>query len=96
VKALARVGDKKELAKSTKNSRERIRGAKENLTLDADWPGIKNKNLFEGRDLNSTLDARSVYCSAMSVCFDTDFQLLNTKVFPDGKLNDLTEILFKV
>ena len=34
VKALARVGDKKELAKSTKNSRERIRGAKENLTLD--------------------------------------------------------------
>jgi hypothetical protein len=34
VKALARVGDKKELAKSTKNSRERIRGAEENLTLD--------------------------------------------------------------
>ena len=34
VKALARVGDKKELAKSTKNSRERIRGAEENLTVD--------------------------------------------------------------
>ena len=46
--------------------------------------------------MNSTLDARSVYCSAMSVCFDTDFQLLNTEVFPDEKLNDLTEILFKV
>ena len=62
----------------------------------ADWPGIKNKNLFEGRDLNSTLDSRSVYCSAMSICFNTDFQLLNKEVFPDKKLNDLTEILFKV
>jgi hypothetical protein len=38
VKALARVGDKKELAKSTKNSRERIRGAEENLTLDYALP----------------------------------------------------------
>ncbi len=30
-----------------------------------DWPCIKKKELFEGSDLNSTLDARSVYCSAM-------------------------------
>ena len=62
----------------------------------ADWPGIKENNLFEGRDLNSTLDARSVYCSAMSVCFNTDFQLLNKEVFPDKKLKNLTDILFKV
>ena len=47
-------------------------------------------------DLNSTLDARSVYCSAMSVCFNTDFQLLNKEVFPDKKLKNLTDILFKV
>ena len=34
-----------------------------------DWPGLKRKELFEGRDLNSTIDARSVYASAMSTVF---------------------------
>ena len=42
-----------------------------------DWPGIKKTNLFEGRDLDSTIDSRSVYCSAMSVCFDVPFKKLN-------------------
>jgi homotetrameric cytidine deaminase len=37
-----------------------------------DWPGLKKKNLFEGRDLNSTIDARAVYNSAMSICFNRD------------------------
>ena len=31
---------------------------------------------FEGRDLNSTIDARSVYASAMSTVFDVDFKLI--------------------
>ena len=61
-----------------------------------DWPGIKKSNLFQGRDLNSTLDSRSVYCSAMSTCFNTDFELLNKKVFPEIKLDNLSDILFKV
>ena len=34
--------------------------------VHTDWPGLKRKELFEGRDLNSTIDARSVYASAMS------------------------------
>jgi hypothetical protein len=34
VKAFSRVDDKKELEKPTKDSRERIQGARENLTLD--------------------------------------------------------------
>jgi hypothetical protein len=33
VKAFSRVDDKKELEKPTKDSRERIQGARENLTL---------------------------------------------------------------
>ena len=37
-----------------------------------DWPGLKKKELFQGRDLNSTIDARSVYASAMSTVFDLD------------------------
>ena len=61
----------------------------------SDWPGIKKRELFEGRDLNSTLDSRAVYCAAMSACFNVDFKRLNKEVFPDKKLPDLTEKLFK-
>ena len=32
----------------------------------SDWPGLKRKELYQGRDLNATIDARSVYASAMS------------------------------
>ena len=61
VKALARVGDKKELAKSTKNSRERIRGAEENLTLDTWGTRINSKNrakaqFFFANDIASVFD----------------------------------------
>ena len=61
-----------------------------------DWPGIKKTNLFEGRDLDSTIDSRSVYCSAMSVCFDVPFKKLNDLVFPDKKLPNLTDKLFNI
>jgi uncharacterized protein (DUF1501 family) len=33
--------------------------------VHTDWPGLKRKELFEGRDLNSTIDSRSIYASAM-------------------------------
>ncbi|MDA9170732.1 DUF1501 domain-containing protein [Alphaproteobacteria bacterium] len=61
-----------------------------------DWPGLKKSNLFEGRDLKSTIDARSVYCSAMAVCFDIDFQFLKRKVFGNEPLENLTSKLFKI
>ena len=35
--------------------------------------------MFEGQDLNSTIDARSIYCSAMAMAFDTDFQKLKVR-----------------
>ena len=38
--------------------------------VHTDWPGLKRKELFEGRDLNSTIDARSIYASAMSTVFE--------------------------
>ena len=34
--------------------------------VHTDWPGLKKKELFEGRDLNSTIDSRAIYASAMS------------------------------
>ncbi len=59
-----------------------------------DWPGLKKKNLFEGRDLFSTLDSRAVYLSAMSVCFDIDIEKLRNDVFWGEQLPDLTTTLF--
>ena len=60
-----------------------------------DWPGLKSKDLYEGQDLMATIDARSVYCSAMAACFDTDFEKLRRGAFYDDALADLTDVLFK-
>ena len=59
-----------------------------------DWPGLKRKELFEGRDLNSTIDARSVYASAMSTVFDVDFKRIQKEVFWGENLQNLSDKLF--
>ncbi len=64
--------------------------------IHTDWPGLMTKGLFEGRDLNATIDARAVYCSAMAACFDVDFGYLRKQVFWGEELIDLTETLFRV
>ena len=56
---------------------------------------IKKKELFEGRDLNSTIDARSVYASAMSTVFDVEFERIQKDVFWGDKLDNLSDKLFK-
>ena len=57
---------------------------------------IKEKELFEGRDLNSTIDARSIYASAMSTVFDLDFKLIQKDVFWGENLQNLSDKLFKI
>ena len=49
--------------------------------VHTDWPGLKRKELYDGRDLNATIDARSVYASAMSTVFDLDFKRIQKDVF---------------
>ena len=60
-----------------------------------DWPGLQNKNLYEGRDLMSTIDSRSIYASAMSSVFDVDFEQIQKEVFWNDPLNNYSENLFK-
>ncbi len=60
-----------------------------------DWPGLKRKELYDGRDLNATIDARSVYASAMSTVFDVDFKRIEKEVFWGENLLDLSDKLFK-
>ena len=63
--------------------------------VHGDWPGLKKKDLFEGRDLNSTMDARSIYASAMSTVFDLDFKRIQKDVFFGDKLENLSGKLFR-
>ena len=62
----------------------------------SDWPGLKRKNMFEGQDLQATIDARSIYCSAMAKAFDTDFEKLKRQVFWNDPLLNLQDKLFSV
>ena len=64
--------------------------------VHSDWPGLKRKELFEGRDLNSTIDARSIYASAMSSVFDLDFKKITKEVFWGENLQNLSDKLFRV
>ncbi|MDB3904144.1 DUF1501 domain-containing protein [Candidatus Pelagibacter sp.] len=63
--------------------------------VHTDWPGLKRKELYDGRDLNATIDARSVYASAMSTAFDLDFKRIQKDVFWGEDLQDLSDKLFK-
>ena len=63
--------------------------------VHTDWPGLKRKEMFEGRDLNATIDARSVYASAMSTVFDLDFKRIQKEVFWGEELQNLSDKLFK-
>jgi uncharacterized protein (DUF1501 family) len=63
--------------------------------VHTDWPGLKKKELYQGRDLNATIDARSVYASAMSTVFDLDFKRIQKDVFFGDKLENLSDKLFK-
>ncbi|MBT3684814.1 MAG: DUF1501 domain-containing protein [Cryomorphaceae bacterium] len=60
-----------------------------------DSPGLKRKEMYEGRDLNATIDARSVYASAMSTVFDLDFKRIQKDVFWGEDLQNLSDKLFK-
>ena len=49
----------------------------------ADWPGLAERVLFEGRDLKPTLDTRSVLKAAIAGAFDLTAAQLE-RVFPDS------------
>ena len=58
------------------------------------WPGISKKDRFQGRDLNSTFDARSIYGSAMSSVFDIEFGKVKQEIFWGENLQDFSDKLF--
>jgi uncharacterized protein (DUF1501 family) len=50
----------------------------------ADWPGLKDADLYERRDLRATADLRAVLKGLLKDHLRIDDQVLGTEVFPDS------------
>ena len=50
----------------------------------ADWPGLRNKDLYAGRDLMPTTDLRSVFKGVLAEHLNLDPAFVNRKVFPNS------------
>jgi len=51
----------------------------------ADWPGLADRALHEGRDLRPTLDLRALLKAALVAQIGLAEAPLETKVFPDSR-----------
>lgn len=60
-------------------------GAVKGGRVIADWPGLKQTNLYEGRDLKPTHDLRSVLKGLLRDQLGISERVLNDTVFPDSK-----------
>jgi uncharacterized protein (DUF1501 family) len=59
-------------------------GALKGGRVIADWPGLKDANLYEGRDLKPTTDLRAVIKGVLRDHLRVPDAALATKVFPDS------------
>jgi uncharacterized protein (DUF1501 family) len=60
----------------------------------ADWPGLADRALYQGRDLAPTLDLRAVFKSALIAQLGVGEAALETRVFPDSRAIRPLEGLF--
>ena len=60
-------------------------GAVEGGRVIADWPGLSSRSLYEARDLNPTLDIRSVLKGVLADHLHVPTAALESAVFPDSK-----------
>ena len=50
----------------------------------ADWPGLRESDLHEGRDLRPTLDLRALFKAALIAQLALEEAVLETRVFPES------------
>jgi uncharacterized protein (DUF1501 family) len=60
-------------------------GALKGGRVVADWPGLKETNLYEGRDLKPTTDLRAVFKGLLKDHLRLDERVLADTVFPDSR-----------
>ena len=61
-----------------------VGGALKGGRVVADWPGLKQANLHEGRDLKPTTDVRAVLKGLLKDHLRVDDSMLASKVFPES------------
>jgi len=59
-------------------------GAVKGGRVIADWPGLSDKALLDGRDLKPTIDLRAVLKPVLTDHLGIDRKLIDTTVFPDS------------
>jgi len=59
----------------------------------SDWPGLRNADLFEGRDLHPTMSVESVLAGAMSEHFTLEPSQLMSNLFPSRTEAPLTGLV---
>ena len=59
-----------------------VGGALKGGRMIADWPGLKNANLYESRDLKATIDLRAVLKGLLKDHLRLQERVLATKIFP--------------
>ena len=50
----------------------------------ADWPGLSARALYQGRDLNPTLDLRAVFKGILGEHLGVPARALDNSVFPES------------
>ena len=60
----------------------------------ANWPGLGNNDMFEGRDLTSTLDYRAVCAAAIEATFGLAHDEIAERIFFEPKLLRIHDLLF--
>jgi uncharacterized protein (DUF1501 family) len=69
-------------------------GLLKKATVMANWPGLSDKELFEGRDLMATLDYRAVAAAAIEAAFGIPHDQVAEQVFGETKLLRVHDLLF--
>ena len=58
------------------------------------WPGLRKKDLFEGRDLQSSIDYRSVCAACLEKAYGLDHDLIANNIFQSPRLPRFYNHLF--
>jgi uncharacterized protein (DUF1501 family) len=61
-----------------------VGGALKGGRVIADWPGLKDADLYDGRDLKPTTDLRAVFKGLLRDHIRADDKVLASAVFPDS------------
>lgn len=62
----------------------------------SDWPGLKNSDLYEERDLMATIDYRSVLSGCIESAFGLSHDLIANKVFYEPNLPRISKSIFRL